>query len=182
MKGSELYDFFTRNELVKAFFLGVLPAESAKKIKSAKSKTFAIINTDRSSEQGHHWYCAIRGEGTHLDVFDSLGSTSEEITRRLGQLRDYSFNSSAVQGTDSPNCGLFAAYFAFCKITNYSDDFETVLNDYFTADKERNDLIVLNWWNDGVLFDPFQDNPHPKKRDSLGIDCPKKRDSLGIDC
>jgi hypothetical protein len=163
MKGSELYEFFSQNKLLKAYFLGVLPAEAAKKIKHAKSKTFAIINTDRSTGQGRHWYCAVRGAGAHLDIFDSLGTTKEEITRRLGELRDYSFNSSPVQGTDSPNCGVFAAYFAFCKITNYSDDFETVLNDYFTEYKDKNDLIVLNWWNNGILFDPFQEIPHPKK-------------------
>jgi hypothetical protein len=161
MKGSELFEFFTQNELVKDFFVGVLPAEDAKKIKKAKSKRFAIINTDRSTGQGQHWYCAVRGAGAHLDVFDSLGTTKEEITKRLGELPDFTFNTSAVQPTDSPHCGLFAAYFAFCRLTNYGDDFHTVLNDYFTANKEKNDLIVLDWWNNGVLFDPFQEHLHP---------------------
>lgn len=67
---------------------------------------------------GKHWFLVLKIEN-HFEVFDSLGTSEEEVKSRLGtSIKKCFFNSSPVQAAASVLCGQFCCYFALVRLYN----------------------------------------------------------------
>jgi hypothetical protein len=154
MRGFELRDRFAQDSLLKMFFIGVLGADEVKsKLKRAKSPSFCVVNVDKTSQEGRHWYCVFKDSPSNFDVMDSLGTTLDEVQARLGKVTSCRFNQSRVQANDSKQCGEFCYYFCHVRYYNYDLPFEEVFGDAFEEDVNKNEQNVAQFWQSGVLPD-----------------------------
>jgi hypothetical protein len=115
MLGEDIKEFFTAHPVLNNHFKGVYAADEIGLLK-LQNRNVAVINTDRLSGSGQHWYLVARLEGK-LELFDSLGVSEETVEERLrpllrGPRRACYFNTEAVQPPDSKNCGWYACYWA----------------------------------------------------------------------
>jgi hypothetical protein len=125
MKGSEIKDFFDQRPNLSRCFRGVFAADQVRRLR-LRNRTAAVINTGVLRSHGFHWYAVIKVEN-RIEVFDSLGTSEEEVKQRLGHFKlKFYFNSSAVQEETSSNCGLFCCYFLQVRLLNLDLKFSEV--------------------------------------------------------
>ena len=159
MLGSDIQKHFDNDSFWLRHFIGVLGAEELGRVKQAEENTFAIVNVDPTTESGTHWYALFKVGTETYELFDSLGFADEHsVNKRLESLGGYeilTFNEHAVQHKESTKCGEYAVYFSACRMQNYDEDFNEVLNKSFTRDFGQNDEIVSDYWNRGIFFNVF---------------------------
>jgi hypothetical protein len=157
MIGIQLREKILACDFLSQCFIGVLAAEEVRfKLRQAKSPSYCIVNTDKASEGGSHWYAIFKHSPSSFEVMDSLGTTQEEVTARLGKEGkpfDCQFNECPVQTEQSSQCGEFCYYFCFVRLANYEQSFEEVFSECFVYDLDRNELIVSQFWRTGILPD-----------------------------
>jgi hypothetical protein len=134
-----------------------------------RNRCAAVVNTDRLSGAGQHWWAIARLD-KKLEIFDPLGVTAEEVVQRIGRKRCFYFNATSVQPEDSVNCGLFCIYWIYARLLNselkYSEvlwpllmcqqiipNSPQVLNTYLTPNLLKNEAIVLEFEQTGTLFE-----------------------------
>lgn len=153
MLGSELQERVCKEPLVRGFFRGVFAADEVKKtLREASPRSFCIVNTDKSSESGSHWYVVFKQSQKRYETFDSLGQAEETARHRVGKVKECLFNRLQVQANSSTSCGKFAAYFAVTRTLNYEETFDEVLSDCFAADLDKNEAIVNRFWTSDKLY------------------------------
>ena len=96
---------------------------------------------------GQHWFCLIRTAEELIELFDSLGSTTEFIKEKLNFKVIYEFNSTAVQTEKSTLCGQFCVFFVLNRLMNLDSHFEEIVNDLFEEQSEKNDTVVQEFVN-----------------------------------
>jgi Ulp1 family protease len=122
MLGTEIEAYFKSHPILKKHFLGIFAVDQIARI-NFRHKKFAVVNTDSLSGEGIHWFLIFRSQ-TETECFDSLGVSKEEVQKRLGNMRNIFFNSSAVQPSTSVNCGVYVIYFALARMLNCDETFE----------------------------------------------------------
>jgi len=154
MLGIELRARFDQDLFLKDYFLGILGADEVKTVlRGARSPSFCVVNVEKTFEVGRHWYCVFKCSSSNFDVMDSLGTTLEEVTLRLGKVLSCRFNETRVQAENSTQCGEFCYYFCHVRCHNYELPFEEVFDEYFEEDTNNNEQHVARFWATGVLPD-----------------------------
>jgi hypothetical protein len=152
MLGVELQQRILDIPCARGFFLGVFAANELKSaLHKAKQRSFCIVNVDRSTEPGSHWYAVFKIAKGSYECFDSLGQTEESARKRVGRVRLCNYNLSRVQG-GSNSCGKFAVYFCVTRILNYQEPFADVFNECFSSDLDFNEAIVARFWEEGKHY------------------------------
>jgi hypothetical protein len=153
MLGAELQDHFTNDEAHKDNFIGVLGAEEVKSaLRNAKKRTFCVVNVEKTTQNGTHWYCVFKHSANCYDVMDSLGTNEQDVRKRLGVMDTCSWNKLRVQPETSNLCGAYCAYFIYCRLLNFDLPFEEIFPECFTADLEENEKNVLRYWTTGEVY------------------------------
>jgi hypothetical protein len=152
MLGSELTNHFKTDLAHSDQFIGILGAEEVKTaLRRASNRTFCVVNVDRTSGEGTHWYCVFKHAPYCYDLMDSLGVSEEEVKSRLGKIKSCFFNETRVQAENSALCGPFCAYFVFCRLTNFDMTFNEVFAESFTSNLATNEKIVAHFWETGEI-------------------------------
>lgn len=140
---------------VKRFFLGVFAADEVKlALVNAEVKSFCVVNTSGSTQEGAHWYVLFKSGDFSYETFDSLGQSEETARQRVGNAAHHCvYNTTPVQGNESKLCGEFAAYFCITRVLNYEETFEEIFRECFTLDLKFNDTIVERFWHCDELYD-----------------------------
>ena len=110
---------------------------------------YAIFNTRKESSEHElqsksniiaHWIVIGRPEATLYEVFDSQPRQTNEIFYFFDNL---SGNIIDLMPEACGLCGEFAIFFLVVRLSNMDLDFTTVLNLYFSVNKEDNKSKVL---------------------------------------
>ena len=114
---------------------------------------YAIFNTLREdpehdpqakSEIVAHWIVIGRPEATLYEVFDSQPRQTNEIFYFFDNLSgSIIINTIDLMPESSGLCGEFAIFFLVVRLSNMDLGFTTVLNLYFSVNKEDNKAKVL---------------------------------------
>jgi len=145
---SEILDSFPN---VKERFKGTYASDTFPK--HFKTNQFAIINTDKSTEVGVHWYCAFKSSKVKLEIFDSLGVDSSKKSFLLNSVKVQGiklleFNSTKFQSDDSNSCGKFVLYFIVNRLYNLDHSFKDILNEIFVPKQEENEEKVQKYYQE----------------------------------
>lgn len=144
MNATEFQEYFKSFPYFSPFFQGVFAADEIPR--SLKENHFIICNTDLSTGLGIHWYCLLRLNDC-LECFDSLGVDESKkqfiitlpLVQKIGQVE---LNKTQVQSLHSNTCGQFVIYFLIQRLHNKDLNLNDLLNEIFTVDKEKNEIIV----------------------------------------
>ncbi len=153
MQGSKIREMLQKIPIVYSHFEGICSQDEAIRFQFRKDDSFIIANTATSDEAGTHWLVIYQSRG-HIEVFNSLGTSAEDISKLL-VVTDFSsveFNSFQVQSAHSTSCGQFCIYFVIHRIVNLASSFCDICNAIFQHDCQENENSVLefiNWLNDG---------------------------------
>jgi hypothetical protein len=146
LKGFEFDKYFSKIDLASKLFFGVYSIDL---IPLIPVKHFIICNLSPSDEPGTHWILIIRPDNSCLEIFNSLGyknlDTIKPHLNIFSRNLELEFNSDQFQPDNSKNCGYFCIYMAVHRVLNYDLNFLTVLEDYFTANKNNNDVLVYDY-------------------------------------
>ena len=148
MLGAEIVLFVRKFRNLRRHFKGTFASDQVQaRCKTLRNRSFLICNTSPSKGPGRHWFLLLKLENhfgesdVHLvenpslsravlfpEVFDSLGTSREEVQSRLGTgVTKCFFNSSPVQPADSVLCGQFCLYFALVRLYNADQRFAKVI-------------------------------------------------------
>lgn len=156
MLGSELLNHFEKDIAHRDQFIGILGAEELKAaLRKAGNRTFCVVNVDKTTETGTHWYCVFKHSAFCYDLMDSLGVSENEVKSRLGKIKTCYFNVERIQSKTSNRCGAYCAYFAFCRLTNFDCEFAEVFSESFSSSFVKNEEIVDYFWQTGLLHETF---------------------------
>jgi hypothetical protein len=153
MHGWEIRELLQSIPVVYSHFEGICSKDEAEKFKFKKHDSFIIANTETSDKVGSHWLVIYQSRG-HVEVFNSMGTSAEEISNFF-VFADYSsleFNSFQVQPTGSSSCGHFCIYFVTHRIVHLASSFKDICNAIFKSDCHKNEEYVsefMHWLNDG---------------------------------
>lgn len=142
MKGQEIRQFISDQCDMLPFFQGLLDFSKLKRVKHDK---FAIAIKDKC-----HW--VLLSDFDDFEYFNSLGVKKEEAKQAFPN-RKVVFNKNAVQSNTSENCGPFTLYYATIRIHNLDMSMAELLDTFFTTNLEKNDQIVLDFYNSGKFHE-----------------------------
>jgi hypothetical protein len=146
LKGFEFDKYFNKIDLSSQLFFGVYSIDL---IPIIPIKHFVICNLSPSNEPGTHWIVILRPDNTSLEIFNSLGyknlDTLKPHLKNFSHSVDLEFNYDQFQPDDSTYCGYFCIYFAIHRVLNYDLSFVTILEDYFSSNKNNNNELVYNY-------------------------------------
>lgn len=153
MIGEQVASFCESNAILRPFFGGVIGLDSLKGIKKQGRQTFFVVNVDKTSSVGSHWFTVLRVAKGHFELFDSLGVSQEQVRDRLGRIAgNCSFNTARFQAPGSTTCGKFSVFFAFVRLCNHDESFHEVIATYFKVnDFAWNERHVDAWWTHDEL-------------------------------
>ena len=145
MKASELNEFMFGNKATNRYFLGTFPACD---MPVAIEDCSFISNTHDHLLPGEHWN-AWFFKNNRLLFMDSFGRSPTHkdfpvYYRNYAEHFNYEYNTVAIQGFDSINCGLFCLHFLY--LISYGLDFNFFLNLY-SLDTNKNDDVVVSFYN-----------------------------------
>lgn len=151
MFASEVEDLLDDFPHAKKGFLGVKAIDEVKKI-AFREKTFAVINVDKVSAPGSHWFCVnCRRTPSRIEIIDSLGTTAEFVHRHFGWSDKCHYNTVALQPRESKACGKFSVYAGLIRLANENLSFTELINSFFTGDLEKNEENVNNFFERNEL-------------------------------
>ncbi len=82
-------------------------------------------------------------EDNYYEYFDSLGSSSIRVKQTLHQfVGKCDFNETALQARESIACGEFCIFYVVQQYFNEDLDFFDLMQEFFSADVEKNELYV----------------------------------------
>jgi len=131
----------------KSHFGGIYATDNLPK--QLKNNTFIIVNTDVQSGPGKHWFTVLR-RGTLLECFDSLGVSDVQSTFlsksfNFKGLSNITFNTTQLQPSTSSLCGQYVLYFLFERFNNMDWDFDDLLNEVFSSNRDKNEMDVVKF-------------------------------------
>ena len=85
------------------------------------------------------------------EVFNSLGTEKKFLTESLEFKTFYEYNITAVQKSDSIQCGQFCIFFIVNRLFNLDVEFEDLINELFVADLEKNEQIVKDFIQECII-------------------------------
>ena len=146
MNTIQLVKAFKKDKYTRKSFCGVIPIDFLP-LRKVKKKCAFIVNTDKSTEVGQHWFSIYVPRSGPIEYFDSYGlkPQNEEIydfIRANGS--KYIYNTTAIQGNSSISCGKFSILFLYFRTRGYK------MKDYlkfFTSNKKLNDVFINNLYN-----------------------------------
>lgn len=152
MISTEFHKYLSHFEITTKLFDGVFASDKIPN--KLKNNHFIICNTDDSSAAGSHWYCFVRNHDC-IECFDSLGvdSTKKKFIESLdlyqnSKVYELEYNTSQLQSSDSSSCGKFVICFIVHRLHNKDIIFDDLLNDIFSTDLKKNEVIVKNFFDD----------------------------------
>jgi hypothetical protein len=147
LKGYEFDQFFNKIEIVKDLFLAVCSIDRIPQL--IPTKHFVVCNLSTSDQPGTHWIVIFHSEPDTLEIFNSLGYDNVESLKpyfpNFEEDIKVEFNVNQLQPNDSSNCGYYCIYFAIHRICAYDVSFDTVLEEYFSLNKIKNDELVVTY-------------------------------------
>ena len=93
-----------------------------------------------------HWVLIVQGDDI-VEFFDSLGAKSTDVNKVKKFGPTVQFNKDPVQGKNSTFCGQFCLFVAFNRLLDFDLTFSEVLSDLFSANLQKNDNIVLEFYD-----------------------------------
>ena len=112
-------------------------------------KQYIIVNKDKISSKGSHWFVCVRSESDCIEIFDSLGTSAsyvkEHFSRYPGTIE---YNSTATQKKNSESCALHCVYFLCKRILDFDIEFVEVMDTIFNGNHDMNEDIVLKYIKD----------------------------------
>lgn len=126
---------YTRNE-----FCGVLPIDYLP-IKKVKRPCSFIINTDKSTLPGKHWFAIYLPLKGKIEYFDSFGfkPLNKEVYLFFKKNGKWIYNNLQLQNNNSKSCGKFCALYVAYRSKGLSKkDFINL----FSKNKYNNEKIV----------------------------------------
>ncbi len=95
---------------------------------------------------GLHWFVICRPTENCLEIFDSLGTSEQYILNLpISYSGHCEYNTTAVQPSNSANCGEYCLFFVCMRYFNLDLDFFEFLNDIFVENKEDNEQEVISF-------------------------------------
>ena len=79
------------------------------------------------------------------EIFDSLGTSSEFVSKLPKFSNSVEFNTTQLQSASSDKCGQFCAAFALLRIFNLDISFSDCINGFFSGDCEENETKVIDF-------------------------------------
>ena len=80
--------------------------------RAPRRPSFFVVNTDKKSGPGEHWFCVhldVKGGG---EIFDSLGSVNPTAKAWMNRhCQSWSHNAKRLQSKGSDLCGAYAVYY-----------------------------------------------------------------------
>ncbi|MBM3938637.1 MAG: hypothetical protein FJ333_08315 [Sphingomonadales bacterium] len=142
-----------QNSVFKNFFYGICAADTIPK--NLKENHFIIVNTDKSTGEGKHWYAIVRRQNV-VECFDSLGVNEEKKNNLISKINFrnvefLTFNTTTLQPAISLLCGQYVLFFLFERYLNLDMDFHSLLNEIFDDDQSKNDENVKQFYKDFIL-------------------------------
>lgn len=156
MQASELENIINEFSSIKNHFKGVYSIDTVPK--RFRKFSFVIINNQKATEPGQHWFCILKTSLKNYEYFDSLGVSDT----KLNLLKSYKifpidsivkFNETPVQEPSSSTCGLFVLYFIIHRLHNLDMSFSTLMNEIFTLNRSQNEIEVLKFAKDLLNID-----------------------------
>lgn len=148
LRGNEFETYFNKLPQVSSLFLKVCSIDQIPS--EIPIKHFVLFNLSKQHEEGSHWALLLRYSKHKLEIFNSLGSDNLNYLNGYLQFDKHfkiDFNKKSVQSLTSTYCGFFCIYFAIFRILNFDMTMEHVLEDIFTSNLIKNDLIVSQFCN-----------------------------------
>lgn len=99
---------------------------------------------------GQHWFVIARGP-QGIEIFDSLATENISLLEKLLPAKEVTLNNIQLQSISSSLCGEFCLYYATLRVWCMDESFEEILTDYFSEDKDKNDIIVKNFVETGEI-------------------------------
>jgi len=151
METSDFLVFFKKVPFLTKHFLGTFPIDKIPE--KINKKSFFVCNLDPSFLNGSHWICFIRLSSDDIEIFDSLGFRSEFVLPYLKFQKPFNliFNISPVQSKISKQCGKFVVTFIVERMLNQTMLFHDLIEEVFSKDLNKNDLIVKEFCNEIML-------------------------------
>ena len=112
-----------------------------------KPKTGLIANTDVKRLTGKHWVAFYLSENNILEVFDSFGSSIDQLSIYFKHfLRKYSkieVSQKRLQSEDTAVCGQYCLFFLLLRVNGYSmrEVLDMFSNNYHSNDQFVYDII-----------------------------------------
>lgn len=113
-----------------------------------KVKSFLIVNTSVKEKKYGHWIVIGRTHLHVLEVFNSLGFESLSAIKpnlNFSFKSEIIYNNSPVQLASSSSCGLYCIFYAVHRFFNLDLPFEEFMEDMFTSDLNKNEMLVSNF-------------------------------------
>lgn len=134
----------------KKFFRGIFASDTVPS--NLKDGYFIIVNTDKSSGGGKHWFTIVRRQNV-IECFDSLGVNDAKKSYLLTNLKFKNvqylkFNSTPIQPLMSVLCGQYVLYFLYERYVNFDIDFDALINEVFFYDVNKNDRKVIEFFEE----------------------------------
>lgn len=149
MLSNEFEEIFRHYPNINAVYIGTFSADRLPR--RLKNCQFAIINTDLSTNEGIHWYVALRYNSKLLEVFDSLSIDNEKKVflknnLKLPGVQEIEFNTTQFQKNDSVSCGKHCIYFIINRLYNMDHSFKRLLSEIYSDDLSENERRVEEFY------------------------------------
>jgi len=126
---------FTKNQ-----FCGVIPIDKLPLKKVSRPCSF-IINSDKSTLPGKHWFAIYLPKKGNIEYFDSFGlkPLNQEVYEFFKKNGNWIYNKIQLQSNTSKSCGKFTAlYIAYRSKGLTYKDFISI----FSKDKYYNEKLI----------------------------------------
>lgn len=125
MNNFQLESILKSNVKTKSKFRGVFPSDLPPRYRLKPRESF-IYNLCTSETQGCHW-SVLHHAGNRLEVFDPVGIASNLFSPPLNEyikkhMKRVFFNSTALQGEKSIECGRFCIMIVYFKSIGLTND------------------------------------------------------------
>ena len=143
MNTSQLECCIKCDEILTARVIGIFALD---RIPNVPIHYGLIVNTDKSTTPGQHWYAIFDGHG-HVEFFDSYGRPPEENSVHILKwiretAKTWNFNQKQLQSNYSTVCGLHCLLYLRFKclggtmeeFTSLFDNSDFFVNDSFVYD------------------------------------------------
>ena len=141
MDETQLRTLMIKDPVTRPYFGGILAADELP-FATPSSKTFYIVNSDKSTGKGEHW--TVMYFNNQSEFFDSLGKHPGAYDENFVDILmangpNYVYSTKRLQSYMSALCGEFCVYFCHHRCLGYS--FVEIIN-MFSHNLQLNDVKV----------------------------------------
>jgi hypothetical protein len=122
MYTNELVDLLNKNYYSRRYFCGVLALDEVP-LKKINHQCAFIVNTQKSSQPGQHWFGVFVPRHGPIEYFDSYGQPPRQ--QRIYDFisvnkRGFIYNNKRIQSHNSENCGQFTLFYIYFRCRGYT--------------------------------------------------------------